>query len=308
MSYGLIAYNNSNQVLVSSDTRNLHFIAKVSSPTTMLINDSTYSIRVAAYDVVCDVTPVPFMTLPSTADFYGVTRITNQGGNVWRIEVVKSGPDNDYPEVYVFADPRGKTSTDAYGMKVFRDDGTAAFDSRLKPLTVTGGLAVVHPSNPKPSLSYGLSSDNCNSVGSAQAGSFAPDQYNAYSMSALSKPMFFFPSLAQAERQGTWSREDSSCIGGTLKGNCIGYYRQYNWSSTYWTFYRGGIRRANSTTLHAGWIQVAAGCTWTYSEDSALIGIGTGGSSGSGGSWPYSNETINLSAATVIIGDASRYD
>jgi hypothetical protein len=50
------------------------------------------------------------------------------------------------------------------------------------------------------------------------------------------------------------------------------------------------------------------GCNWTYTRDSSFGGIGTGGDGGSGGYFPYSNETINLSAATLIVGDASRYD
>ena len=46
-------------------------------------------------------------------------------------------------------------------------------------------------------------------------------------------------------------------------------------------------------SLRAGWIVVEKGCNWTYDKYSEFLGIGTGGDSGTGGNWPYSNETIN---------------
>jgi hypothetical protein len=91
------------------------------------------------------------------------------------------------------------------------------------------------------------------------------------------------------------------------KAGCVGVERDYRWTSNYWSFYRGGIRR-NGNQIDAGWVTVSFGCNWTYTKDSAFIGIGTGGSSGVGGTWPYSNETLNLVYAPVIIADGSRYD
>lgn len=310
MSSGFLATNNSGQVLISSDTRNLHLIEKISSPTYYDYNNVNYGgINIVRYRTTnCSVTPVPFMTLPDTNSYYGVTRITFISQGVWDIEIIKSSANNSYPEVYVFADPRASTATEVYGLKVFRDDGTASFDSRLRPLAVTGGLSVVHPSNPKPSLPYGLDPKYCASSTASSGGVFVPDQYNTYSnISLTSKPMFYFPSLAQAQRQASYSASEYECDGGSVKGNCIGAERNYYWTSTYWAFYRGGIRRGTSE-IYAGWVAVTFGCNWTYYKDSTLLGLGNGSTGGSGGSWPYSNETLNLSAATVIIGDASRYD
>ena len=155
MSQGFIAYNNSNQILVSSDLRNLHFIAKLTSPTLADQTDYYGGLRRLTYSVSCSVTPVPFFTCP-TGDFYGITGIKSNGSGSWDIEIIRSGTSSTYPEVYVFADPRGSTATDSHGMIVYRDDGTPAFDSRLRPLAVTGGVSVSHPSNPKPSYPYGL--------------------------------------------------------------------------------------------------------------------------------------------------------
>jgi len=308
MSYGFLATNNSNQVLISSDTRNLHLVQKISSPTSITLSNGNYGgIRVLVYRATCNVTPVPFFTMPSTSDYYGCTRVNNVGGNQWDIEILKSGGAYDYPELYVFADARGSSPTDVYGMKIFRDDGTAAFDSRLSPLVVAGGLSVTHPSNPKPSFPYGLNAHNCESSEADSGGMLIPDQYNTYSVTLPYKPMFFFPSLAQAERESLFRAEDEACDGVYTKGNCIGFYRYYKWESTYWAFYRGGLRRGVNQVF-AGWITASFGCNWTYYQDGGVLGIGTGSNSGSGGNGPYSNETLNLSAATVIIGDASRYD
>ncbi len=308
MSFGFIATNNNDQVLVSSNTRNLHFITKVGSPTSIVYSDNAgLGIRIAAYDFTCNATPVPFYTLPDTNVYYGNTRVINLSGNIWRVEIVKNGVDGNYPEVYIFADPRGTSASESYGMQVFRDDGTISFDSRLKPLTVTGGISVSHPSNPISAFEYALDPKYCNSMGTSQLDATDNINYNAYSINLPSKPMFFFPSLAQAEREASWSANEEECDGVWVKGNCVGAYRNYNWNSTYWTFYRGGIKKQGNQVL-AGWMIVDYGCYWTYSVDSVLFGLGNGGGSGSSGIWPYSNETLNLSAATLIIGDASRYD
>jgi hypothetical protein len=307
MTFGFLATNSSNQVLVSSDTRTLHMIAKLTAPYAVDYTSDYYGgIRILRYRVTCSVYPVPFFTMP-TADFYGVTRVTDLGTGQWDIELIRSGTGDTYPEVYVFADPRAAVSDDTFGLKVYRDDGTPAFDSRLRPLAVTGGLPVAQPSNPKPSFPYGLSARFCGSDLNASGGFFAPDQYNSYSVSAQpNKPMFFYSSLAQAERDAHYHDSESDCLGSDKFGVCI-TRTVYNWNSWYWAFYRGGVKWTGSG-IQAGWVVVKFGCNYTYDEDDSIIGIGTGGSSGSGGAWPYSNETINLGASTVLIADASRYD
>jgi hypothetical protein len=39
MSDGFVAYNSNNEILISSDTRNLHLIAKLSTPTVLASTD-----------------------------------------------------------------------------------------------------------------------------------------------------------------------------------------------------------------------------------------------------------------------------
>lgn len=307
MTHGFLALNNSNQVLVSSDTRNLHLVAKLSAPIAVDYSTDYYGgIRILRYRVTCSVYPVPFFTMP-TADFHGVTRITNNGDGTWDIELVRSGSSNTYPEVYVFADPRAGNPTDTHGMQVFRDDGSVAFDSRMRPLAVSGGLPVTHPSNPRPSFPYGLNARYCGSGEATTGGFFQPTEFNSYSVGGQpTKPMFFYSSLAQAEREAQYHDSDDDCLGSDKFGVCI-TRTTYDWNSWYWAFYRGGIKWTGSG-IQAGWVVVKFGCYWRYEQDDSLIGIGTGGSSGGAGSWPYSNETLNLGASTVLIGDAARYD
>lgn len=311
MSHGFLAVNNNNQVLVSSDTRNLHFLEKLNSPTITNSTDYYGGLREFKYTISCAVTPVPFFTMP-TGDYYGITGIRSPSPGTWEIEMIKSGTNNTFPDVYVFADPRASTATDTHGMVVYRDDGTPAFDSRLRPLVVTSGAAVTHPSNPRPSFPYSLSSDYCNSAGSSAGGHFAPDQFKRYLVPITSsKPMFHYSSLAQAQRQANYRRTRRECIGFNAYGACVGYGTEEVWESRYWCFYRGGIRRGSTisdTYVDAGWIAVYWGCNWVYSKDKELFGIDIGGKGGEGGSWPYTNETINLSSTSVIIADATRYD
>jgi hypothetical protein len=319
MSYGFLATNNNSEVLVSSETRNLHFLQKRTSPSSVTYTTNLFGgMRHWVYNFTnVSIPPVPFFSTP-TPDYYAVTRVTNTGGSNWTIEVIRSGTSSTVPEVYLFADPRAGTATDAYGMIVYRDDGSASFDSRKKPLAVTGGQAVSHPTNPKSSYSSsGLNARYCRSAetGDGQGGTeldisnFNPDQYNSYSVSGQpSKPIFSYLSLAQAERELTVTETEVECDG--IKDDylgCIGFERTYYFTSTYFAFYRGGISWDNGT-LKAGWIITEKGCNWTYDKYNDFLGIGTGGDSGTGGNWPYSNETINTANNTAIIANGARYD
>ena len=305
MTHGFLATNQNNEVLISSDTRNLHLLAKLTSPTLTNSSSAYGGFVELTYTVNCPVTPIPFFTMPTEA-YYGIAGIKNTTGTTWEIRIIRSGTGEAYPEVYVFCDPRGISSTETHGMIVYRDDGSAAFDSRRRPLAITGGNAVTHTSNPRSSIP-GLSARYCGS-GNTNGG-FTPDSENGpYGNSYMpAKPMFHYSSLAQAEREAAYYDKDEECTGISYAGSCIGYATTDEFWSHYWAFYRGGIRLSGSD-LYAGWIVVNGGCWWSSYSDSDFIGIGTGSDSGNGGDSPYSNETINLSSAAVIIGDASRYD
>ena len=304
MSHGFKAVNGNNQILISSDTRNLHLIGKAAGPTVTNSSSAYGGFKELTYTVNSRVTPVPFFTMP-TGDYYGIVGVKNTSGTLWEIVMIRSGTGTSYPEVYVFADPRAVDSYDSHGMVVYRDDGTAAFDSRRMPLAVTNGTSVYPPSNPRVSIP-GLSARSCGS--GSDNGAFTPDQENGFYVGSMpTKSMFHYSSLAQAERQGTWTYKDESCTGIDAYGACLGYGTTDEGYSTYWAFYRGGIRRSGDN-LYAGWICVLGGCYYGNYSGSGFFGIDLGGDSGSGGWGPYSNETINTGATAVIVGDGARYD
>ena len=206
MSQGFAAYNNNGQVLVSSETRNLHFVEKLTSPAEVLFSSDNYGgTRRWRYRAACAVTPVPFFTMP-TQDFYGVSRVSQVSPGQWDIEVIRSGTSAATPVLYIFADPRAVAASGNFGLLVYRDDGTASFDSRLSPLAVTGGVSVAQPSNPRSGYPYGLDPSYCQSSEAAAGGIFAPDQRNNFALSGQpATPMFFYPSLAQSEREAHYA-------------------------------------------------------------------------------------------------------
>lgn len=310
MSWGFEATNANGQVLISSDTRNLHYVGKATLNRIIRQFDGYGGLRHYAFWIDCNATPMPFFTMP-TADFYGVVAVRQislySDRKTWEIEVIRSGTSPIIPEVYVFSDPSGITSQTGtnYGMQVFQADGSLSFDSRRGPLVVTGGIAVQPPSNPLIVGPSGLSAKHCETDPS---GSMGPDNRNTYAFTAPgAKPIFFFPSVAQAEREFSSYASEEECDGLDAYGNCVGAKRNYSWTSYYWAFYRGGIKLVGST-LSAGWITAHFGCNWEDKKDSAFLGIGTGDSSNMDGKWPYSNETLNLTPTTVITSNGDRYD
>jgi hypothetical protein len=281
MTYGFEALNNNNQVLVSSETRNLHFVQKLYEPRNFTVSATDldagiiYStnmyggIRRWRYTATCAVTPVPFFTMP-TNDFYGILRIVNKGNSRWDIEIFRSGTSDTWPQLYIFADPRASTATETHGMVVYRDDGTPSFDSRLRPLVVNAGVTVTHPSNPR--TVYNKPDDagfavTCNQQYSDLGYIFNPDASTGYIMDAIPgstrprKPIFTFLSIAQSQRQFTATAYEN------VKAYDFGFERTIDnryWTSNYWEFYRGAIRNPVSTTgLH------------TFSTDTTATVVGT---------------------------------
>jgi hypothetical protein len=144
-------------------------------------------------------------------------------------------------------------------MIVYLDDGTAAFDSRLKPLAVTGGKSLTHPANPRDSFGGGRSgiARNCNAGIDTTSSIFAPTNFNEFGINTenMTKPMYFYASLAQAERESVYSDEYEECTGFNIYNNCIGYGTKEYWTSWYWAFYRGAI--SNSTSGKGYYVPIA---------------------------------------------------
>jgi hypothetical protein len=326
MSTGFLAVNNNNEVLISSDTKNLQFAGKATKPSTPLSNfvnhggfvELVYTIVLSDRSSI----PVPFFTMPDDSKFHSIAGVkgVNSGTleKTWSITILRSGGSTTQvtmPEVYVFVEPVAITMSGGNGLQVFNDDTTVCFDSRARPLAVTSAVSVIQPSNPVSSASFAsLSAAQCGNINN---NNFTPTQTNSYNFGATTsqptKPMYHYNGLAQSQREASFYQYTESCTGINAYGFCIGYESSLSNTSTYWAFYRGAIGgktiTGSDTYLKAGWVPVIAGCYWSSVSSGAFLQIfGPGTSGSSGGAWPYSDETINLAAQTVIVGDASRYD
>ena len=326
MSYGFLALNDDNDVLISSDTKNLHFAGKATKPTSPL---NTFTKHGGFVELVYTIVlpnrvsiPVPYFTMPDPTKFFSIAGVkgVNSGTSdkTWSITILRSGgltTTGSMPDVYVFVDPTAVSVSGAYGFQVFNSDGTVSFDSRARPLAVSNAVSVVQPSNPVTSASFAtLTAAQCGGINN---NNFTPTQTNSYSFGTTSsqptKPMYHYNALPQTQREATFYQYVESCTGFDIYGFCLGYESTLTNTSTYWAFYRGGIgsrtTSSGNTYFEAGWIPVVAGCYWSSTSSGDFLRVfGPGSSSSSGGAWPYSDETINLTAQTVIVADASRYD
>ena len=217
------------------------------------------------------------------------------------------------PKLIVFADARAVTGSETFGLKVFRDDGTAAFDNRKSPLIINQITSVSHPSNATNSFSgSGLSARNAGGPVSTWSSQATPNQHNNVSVNTMpTNQMFYYSTVTQVHQQASVFEAEEECDGVEIKGNCVGSKRIYYWRSTYWNFYRGGIKRNNNTSVHAGYIGVEFGAYHSRTLDSSFFGVSSGGSSGSSvGKWPWDSGQINTAGTgvnTLIIADATNY-
>jgi len=306
MSFGIEATNTGGQVLISSEFKNLHFKYKKTSPDYVDSNSNGLfgGCKVMRYRFYLSETPVPFFHVPS-GHSCAVTAVKSVSTGVWDIELVTNGVN---PEVYVFATEAVVIPGETHGLQVFNSSSQVTFDSRAAPLLVTGLITISQPGQPSSSYSSsGFEADGCATGVGTYSNSFTPNNTTWYNPGLPSKPLMFFSSTAQAEREVHVQKEEDECDGFWLKGDCVGFRRNYDYDSWYWAFYRNTIRWSGSS-IGSTWCVAAWGCHWEYNKDSYAFGISNGGSSSSGGAWPYSNETINTFNNTVIIGNAAYYD
>ena len=321
MSHGFLVNNNSNQILVSDQTLNLHFVGKYTSPSKYIKNLTTTQagggINIVNYRITCTAVPMPFFTAPNNSEFYAVSRIAQVDYQSWDIEVTKSGANGDYPELYIFAEAKACASTgDTHGVVVYRNGVTkeVSFDSRLRPLTITHSLNLLHPNLPRDSVSTAGLSARYIQTWTASGSNFAPQNSNQYNLSipTSNKPIFFFASLAQAEMQTPTLYDKDERKRGI---GIVDFYVEYDeYWAVMWTIYRGAIRATSNTQISAGWVSIDCGYTRKVQEKQINI-FGYSGFNFSDGTWTesgvpaWTNKSINVGTGTsLIIGNAERYD
>lgn len=316
--FGFLATNGSNQVLISSKTKNLHFLGKATYYSTLQSTNGYGGIRRWTFRITAIGIPVPFFSMPTT-DKYAIVRMTLVGSNLWEIEILRSGTSDTMPEVYVFTEVTSEMKpVGSWGMQVLNETSGISYDSRLKPLIVKGGISVLPPYDPMNALPFGqLAQRSCATDG---AGAFISDKNTntvAYNTN-LTKPIYSYQSISQTMRQVVRTDQEYNCwpFGYTdiwpFPRFCIGVEEYHYWESTYWAFWRAGISGQQSgahTSINCGWIAVDYGCHRYEHSDSNVLGIVSfGGNSSVSGNWPFTNLTINYNSVPIILADAKYYD
>ena len=217
------------------------------------------------------------------------------------------------PKLIVFADARAVTASETYGMKVFKDDGTAAFDNRKKPLIIKQVTAVAHQSTATSNFSgSGLSARNASGPTSTWSTQATPNRFVGVQVNSMpTNAMYYYATVTQVHQQSSRTEIEEECDGFDWKGNCSGSKRFYHWRSTYWNFYRGGIQRFSDTNIYAGYISVEFGSYHSRTTSGSFFGFSTGNSGGSSvGKWPWDSGQINNAGTgvnTLLIADATNY-
>lgn len=302
--YGFLATNGNSQVLISSKTKNLHFLGKAKYAYAVQATNNYGGIRRFVYRINCITTPVPFFTTP-TSESYAILRMTLVGADTWEIEIIKSGYSDVKPEVYVFTEANGQiTPNTSYGMKVLNETSGVTYDSRLRPLIVKAGGSISQPYDPIPGAPPpgALDSSECKTNASPYLIPTATSSSSIAGVASLVKPIVNYQSISQAQKQFT-----------VIMPSRTGFFVVQNYlrTSSYWVFCRGGVSIAQSgSTLNvtSGWVAVDYSCNWTYKKESTFLGIGVGGSSRTGGTWPFENQSINMDPVSFIVSDGALYD
>jgi hypothetical protein len=307
MSYGITTLkNDAGQVLISQDTKNLHFSKQVLTPSAVLrsSNLGNYS-KLLLYTYNGPGIPTPFFYLPSGGSIGAITRVTNSATNVWDIELIFAGDKySTTPRVYIFLEPQYLSTTDTYGIKVLsKDNITPTFDSRLLPLVISATAEISHSAKPCTTPRYDLYPIECQSGLNAAEGNLAPNSPFSWPITGTMprKPLFLYYSIAQAQQETTYVN--------TQIGEDIHQTRTHTRTSTYWAFYRGAIG-ANSTSVIADWAVGSSNCYHSYNRNVSTFGglIPDGNRFRGDGTWPYSNETINPQSVLVSIAPGEFYD
>ena len=312
--YGFLATNGNSQVLISSKTKNLHFLGKATFYSTLESSDSVGGLRRWAYRIESQSVPVPFFSVP-TADRYAIVRMSVVATNIWEIEIMRSGTSTSIPEVYVFSEINtAMKPSGSWGMQVLNETSGISYDSRLKPLVIKGSDQVIptyKPHNPELNTSnFAVSNDHdgyCSFNNETGMGRLTPNNANSSYIynTNCTKPIVNYQSVAQTHVQVD---EDH----GWTWRNILGFSTRKLYFSHYWGFFRAAVS-VQQTGAHSyitcGWTILSKGCFGSNKDINGWAGvIPLGSDTSTGGTSPISNQTLNLRNTPIIIADGTLYD
>jgi len=276
--YGFLATNGSDQVLISSKTKNLHFLGKAAYYSTLDSVDSVGGFRRWVYRIESQSIPVPFFSVP-TSDRYAITKMTNVIGYTWEIEIIRSGTSSTRPEVYVFSEINGSMKpSGVWGMQVLNEfNNSISYDSRLHPLVIRGSSQVqppIKPQNPQPTaadFAPNYYKDNqCSLNNETGMGRFTPNNATSstiYNTNAI-KPIVNYQSVAQTL---TMVDETHSWIWRFLFTSTKHIY-----FSHYWAFYRAAVSVQQSgahSLINCGWVTISKNCQGDSKKTTNILGL-----------------------------------
>jgi hypothetical protein len=313
MTYGFLAHNEQNQVLISSDLENLHYGGQATLTGTYSSGYGNFPDYSGSYDTLdgncqhdfsftTSGTPIVFLRPGDYSRFYAVLT-HQQSGNNWTFRTIHSGTSSSPPQLHVFVVASNlPASAEQYGFQVFLDNGTTAFDSRLSPLSVQDGGVSQPPPDPTDSTGLpGVSNTGWNDA-TLDHDFRSTTRFNSATLStsvAYTDLMFSAPSLAQAVYS---RRKDGHKLS---EGDAYSDDQHHYSTALWWVMYRSAFR-LTSTTFDSGWATFAAGFHFSSAwEDGGWMG--GGGGSLSYGTQPYESKTINLTDNAYILTDVGRY-
>jgi hypothetical protein len=339
MSYGFFSTNTNNEIIISENTVNHHYVGKAtytgsSSAQSQIkgysgsysrldgINYLNYYIDVPLGDPLVfihpkeDIFDIPerkyaiFKKYPVFSG--GLTRI--------HIQVIMTGVIEDrhkysgsilpeyVPDLHCFDEPAFAPLSDnlPHGLQVYKEDGTIGFDSRKRPLAIIGGGEHEPPEDPTNGSGLPGYTDGHPWKYKTNDHDFRSTlRKNSVAVDVGNRDfkniMFATSTIAQA----CWVREMHG-----YKNSRGWFSSQKHWSwASWWVMYRNccGLRE-DSTGLYfdSGWGPVKSGFYFSIRfQDGGLFG--GGGGSSTTGTPPFQQQTLNLRPSMFLLADATTY-
>lgn len=155
MDYGLKVINDINQVQIDSFYENLILAEKrIVYPNTAYPLANGGGMYYTNVDFSNCITPVLAIRNQASGNRVTVSSTQNLGGGVYRFAVASVALSSGV-EVFLFDKPRVPTTAGKYGLKVFKGDGSVAYDSRRQSLKVIDYITQNGFDGPAVNVNYG---------------------------------------------------------------------------------------------------------------------------------------------------------
>ena len=294
MAYGIIAKNDSGDVLIDSDFEHYHFAGKgvlfastrvppmsggtstahsPSGPTGLgatQVNGNIFKYSLAARANTNSPAPMCFIkpiSIGTNAPYASIVLITRSGTN-WEMWVIQTY-GHSAPTLYCFLplsemSIAAANSSDTHGVETFDSSGNSTYDSRVLPLKVVGGGYATAPSMAN---TGGSSAYTINLSVNVTPLVFGTGVVGADSTVPSSDMIYYCPSIAH------------SCSEWQAASDGEGFQAQgyssffYAWSRAdlWWCFYRSAFRITSGYHFQSSYSIYASGHAWDTDENTSGI-------------------------------------